>query len=70
VHSPIHGGCGTCQTKPSYRGGIAPKPDPKRDEPVKIDLDPEVAYRTLTKVDQGSALADETTDEQDEKSRS
>ncbi len=30
------------------------KPDPKphdRDEPVKIDLDPEVALRALSKVD-------------------
>jgi hypothetical protein len=30
---------------------MAPKPDPKRDEPVKIDLDPEDAFRALLKVD-------------------
>ena len=30
---------------------MAPKPDPKRDEPVKIDLDPEAAFKALMKVD-------------------
>jgi hypothetical protein len=30
---------------------MAPKPDPKRDEPVKIDLDPEDAFRALLAVD-------------------
>jgi hypothetical protein len=37
---------------------VAPKPDPKRDEPVKIDLDPEVAFRALMKVDPNAEPVD------------
>jgi hypothetical protein len=33
---------------------MAPKPDPKYDEPIKIDLDPEEAFRALMKVDPDS----------------
>jgi hypothetical protein len=36
---------------------LAPKPDPKRDEPVKIDLDPEAAFRALLAVDPSSDAA-------------
>jgi hypothetical protein len=43
---------------------MAPKPDPKRDEPVKIDLDPEVAFRALMKVEPDSEpVAEESDDE-------
>jgi hypothetical protein len=38
----------------TYPHRMAPKPDPKRDEPVKIDLDPEDAFRALLKVDPDS----------------
>jgi hypothetical protein len=42
---------------------VAPKPDPKRDEPVKIDLDPEDAFKALMKVDPESDPIEDAEDE-------
>jgi hypothetical protein len=43
----------------AYPPSMAPKPDPKRDEPVKIDLDPEDAFRALLKVDPNAEPVDD-----------
>lgn len=41
---------------------MAPKPDPKRDEPIKINLEPEDAFKALMKVDPDSEPVDQSED--------